>query len=101
MRYGTAVSSDAAAARGAEWAQAEYYRGMLADRLAVIGAELAGRRAHLAMRSRSGDKFALSRLRNQIRMKEAEYRDLVRIVSALERRFVLPGAPVTLEAGLS
>jgi hypothetical protein len=69
---------------------------MLTDRLSVIGEELAGRRAHYATRAGSADKFALSRLRNQIRMKEAEYRDLVRIVTALERRFVLPTEPISL-----
>ena len=67
--------------------QAVYYRGVLADQLAVLAAELTKAQKMLAWRLDQGDLFAIMRTEREIRAKEASYRELDRLISALDRRF--------------
>jgi hypothetical protein len=67
--------------------QAVYYRGVLADQLVVLAAELAKAHKMLARRLEHGDLFAINRTQREIRSMEASYRDLDRLISALDRRF--------------
>jgi len=74
-------------ARAADLKQAVYYRGVLADQRAVLAAELAKAHKRLSWRLEHADLFAIKRTQCEIRAKEASYRDLDRLISALDRRF--------------
>jgi hypothetical protein len=67
--------------------QAAYFRGMLADERAVVAQHLAEARARLAKRFEAGELHGISRLRQEIRVREAEERNLDRLIDALDRRF--------------
>ena len=74
-------------ARAADLKQAAYYRGVLADQRVLHAAELAKAHKELARRLEHGELFAIKRTRREIRSMEASYRDLDRLISALDRRF--------------
>ena len=76
-----------ASARAADLKQAVYYHGVLADQRVVLAAELAKAHKMLASASNTGDLFAIEQTQREIRAKEASYRDLDRLISALDRRF--------------
>ena len=91
-RYCSAVETSRlhlseASSRVADAMQAAYFRGILADELADLSAYLAKQRGHLAARSTTGDQFALSRLRREIKATEAQVRYVGRLIDAVERRF--------------
>jgi hypothetical protein len=67
--------------------QAAYFRGALADQRAVLGAEIGRQTRKLGSLSMKSDAMTISRLRREIRANEAEYRDLDRMIEALDRRF--------------
>ncbi len=83
------VQSGTVSVLAAELSQAAYFRGVLADRRAVLGAEIAKRTRGLSALSSRSDALAINRLRREIRVNEAEYRDLDRMIEALDRRFGL------------
>ena len=74
-------------ARAAGLKQAVYYRAVLADQRVVLAAELAKAREMLARCLEHRDLFASRQTQCEIRAKEACYRDLDRLISALDRRF--------------
>jgi len=75
------------AARVADSLQAAYFRGMLADERAVVAQHLAEARARLAKRFQAGELHGVSRLKQEIRVREAEERNLDNLIDALDRRF--------------
>jgi hypothetical protein len=75
--------------------QAVYYHGVLADQRAILAAELAKAHKRLAWRLEHADLLAIKQTQREIRAKEASYRDLDRLISALDRRF---GAPRQADA---
>lgn len=83
----TDLGDEQAPTRASDALQAAYFRGALADRRALVAAEVA-RHAHtlnsLATRT---DAVAISRLRRDIRVNEAECRELDRMIEAIDRRF--------------
>ena len=60
---------------------------MLADERAVVAQYLAEARARLAKRFEAGELHGISRLKQEIRVREAEERNLDRLIGALDRRF--------------
>lgn len=67
--------------------QAAYFRGVLADRRALIAAEIVTQTQRLSFLTAKTDALAITRLRRQIRQYEAEHRGLDRMIEALDRRF--------------
>ena len=67
--------------------QAAYFRGALADRRAVVVAEIARQTRKLGSLSTKSDALTISRLRREIRAHEAERRHVDRMIEALDRRF--------------
>jgi hypothetical protein len=70
----------------AEAAQAAYYRAVLVERRGQLDGEIAKRRRDMEQHIVSRD--TLSRLRRELRLSEAEYRDVERLILALDRRFL-------------
>jgi hypothetical protein len=67
--------------------QAVYYRKVLVDQRAELAAELAKAHKMLARCLERGDLIAIKRTQSEIRVMGASYRDLDRLISALDRRF--------------
>jgi hypothetical protein len=67
--------------------QAVYYRKVLVDQRAELAAELAKAHQMLARCLEHGDLFAIKRTQREIRVMGASYRDLDRLICALDRRF--------------
>ena len=74
-------------AQASDWQQAAYFRGALADQRALLAAEIAAQTRKLDFLSIKTDSLAISRLRRQIRAKEADHRDVDRMIAAIDRRF--------------
>lgn len=81
------VPADELLAPASDSMQAAYFRGVLADQRALIGAEIGRQTRKLGFLSNKSDSLAISRLRREIRANEAEHRDLDRMIEALDRRF--------------
>lgn len=75
--------------------QAAYFRGTLAEKRAIIAAEIARQNRKLGSLTTRSDALAISRLRREIRTNEAECRELDRMIGALDRRFA--AAPQALD----
>jgi hypothetical protein len=67
--------------------QAAYFRGVLADERAVVAEHLAEARRRLATRLTAEHLHGIARLRQEVRSKEAEQRNLDFLIGALDRRF--------------
>jgi hypothetical protein len=67
--------------------QAVYYRKVLVDQLAELAAELAKVHKMLARSLEHRDLFAIKRTQREIRVMGASYRDLDRLICALDQRF--------------
>jgi hypothetical protein len=78
---------DYAEHRASDSLQAAYFRGALADRRALVTAEIIRQTRILNGLSTRSDALAISSLRRDIRVNEAELRDLDRMIAALDRRF--------------
>jgi hypothetical protein len=70
----------------AEAAQAAYYRAVLVEKRVQLVNEIARRRLRLEQHVTSGE--ARSRLRRELRTRESEHRDVERLISALDHRFL-------------
>ena len=81
------VPTDDNPARASDSLQASYFRGALADHRALIAAEIARHTHALDSPSTRSDALTVSRLRREIRINEAECRDLDRMIEAIDRRF--------------
>jgi hypothetical protein len=81
------VPTGDAEARASDSMQAAYFRGALADQRALLAAEIAKKTRKLGGLSTTTDSLAISRLRRQIRVDEAEQRELDRMIAAIYRRF--------------
>lgn len=73
--------------RASDSLRAAYFRGVLADQRALLAAEIGRQTRKLSFLSAKTESLAISGLRREIRSKEAEYRDLDRMVEAIDRRF--------------
>jgi len=67
--------------------QAVYFRGALADRRALVAAEITRQTRKLNALTTRSDALTISRLRREIRTNEAERRDLDRMIEAIDGRF--------------
>ena len=67
--------------------QAAYFRGALADRRALVVAELARQTRDLNVLTTRTDAVTISRVRREMRASELECRDLDRMIDAIDRRF--------------
>jgi hypothetical protein len=67
--------------------QAVYYRKVLVDQRAELAAELAKAHKMLARCLEHADLIAIERTQREIRVLGASYRELDRLISALDRRF--------------
>lgn len=84
------LSYDDGPTRACDSLQAAYFRGALADRRALVAAEVARHMNALNTLTTKTDSVAISRLRRDIRVNDAEVRELDRMIEALDRRFA-PG----------
>jgi hypothetical protein len=67
--------------------QAVYYRKVLVDQRTELAAELAKAHKMLARCLEHGDLIAIKRMQREIGVMGASYRDLDRLISALDQRF--------------
>jgi hypothetical protein len=84
------VFDDDSPTRASDAMQAAYFRGALADQRALVAAEVGRQAEALNSLTTKTDAIVISRLRRDIRISEAECRELDRMIDALDRRFA-PG----------
>jgi hypothetical protein len=81
------TGSGEAAARIADALQAEYFRGVLADHRAHLGATLAKVRMQIDNHREADDRVEVHRLQRQFREHEDELGQLNWLIDGLERRY--------------